>query len=74
MVRGLAARAGWRVIRIHSPRAAAAGTLEATWMLVASEPQALDHPAIRAAAAPASSSPPLLWTDDSASLWRVLKF
>ncbi len=76
VARALAARLGWQALRIHSGSVTRNGTSEATWVILTSNRAFLDIPAIRSATSPWSDAdpPPLLWTDDFSSLWRVLRY
>ena len=63
-------------IRLHSPKDEARGVSKATWVALTRNQAFLATDAIRHAAIPWTDDdhPPLLWTDDYAALWQVLKF
>jgi hypothetical protein len=59
VARGLAGRIGWKARRVSTAGQDSAGTSRSTW-------------AVLSASGPDEPGPsPLLWTDDSSSLWRV---
>jgi len=76
VVRGLAAHCECEVRLVSSAGDDAAGVSQATWMLLTKNKAFLQAPEITLAVTrPSAMQPsPLLWTDDFASLWRVLKF
>ena len=76
VVRGLAAHLGWRAGLVTNPLDLRYGVVPATWVLVSNNQAFWDSPVIRQGVTPwtVDSRPPLVWTDDFTSLWRVLKF
>jgi len=76
VVRGLAAHLGWRAALVPSQLDLRYGVVPATWVLVSNNQAFWDSPAIQQGVTPwpIDSRPPLVWTDDFTSLWRVLKF
>jgi spermidine synthase len=76
VVRGLAAHCECEVRLVSSAGDDAAGVSQATWMVLTKNKAFLQAPEITLAVTrPSTMQPsPLLWTDDFASLWRVLKF
>ena len=76
VTRALAESCACEAVRIESPADEARGASKATWVVVTRNQNFLAADAIRSAAAPWSDDdqPPLLWTDDYAALWQVLKF
>jgi hypothetical protein len=78
VVRGLAELLGMEPLLVETHRDESRGISDSTWMILTSNAAFREQPEVRAAAA--SSAPrlsaraPLPWTDDFASLWRVLKF
>ncbi len=71
VVRGFAAKLGWQAARLHSR-----GFYGSTWMLLTDNQELLSLPAIRdiTTVYGPKDKPPLVWTDDFASLWQVLRF
>ena len=76
VVRGLAAHCECEVRFVPSAGDDAAGVSQATWMVLAKNKAFLQAPEVILAAKGPSGmqQSPLLWTDDFASLWQVLKF
>jgi len=76
VVRGLAAHLGWRAGLVTSALDLRYGIVPATWVLVSNNHAFWDMSAVRHDVTPwlPGSRPPLVWTDDFTSLWRVLKF
>ncbi len=76
ITRALAEDCGCEAVRIHSPKDETRGVSKATWVALTRNQAFLTTGAIRNAAAPWNDDdrPPLLWTDDYAALWQVLKF
>jgi len=71
VVRGFARELGWEAARLHTK-----GQYGSTWMLLTDNADLLGSAAIREMTTvygPKDGSP-LVWTDDFASLWRVLRF
>jgi len=75
VARGLAAHLGWKSVYIVSAGDPATGESQANWLLTTSDSAFLDKPSIASNAVSwlGPARPPLLWTDDFASLWHVLK-
>ena len=76
ITRALAEDCDCEAVRIHSPKDEARGVSKATWVALTRNQAFLTTGAIRNAATPWNDDdrPPLLWTDDYAALWQVLKF
>ena len=76
VVRGLAAHCECDVGFVPSAGDDAAGVSRTTWMVLTKNKAFLQVPEVMLAAEePSGQQPsPLLWTDDFASLWQVLKF
>ena len=76
VVRGLADHFGSKVLLIQSESEQARGVSEATWAILTRNQVFLETQAIQAAAETwlDDERPPLIWTDDFASLWQVFKF
>jgi hypothetical protein len=73
VLRGLAEALGMAALRVSTDEDPALGQLPARWWLLADRPAALEIPAVRRAADPASGGRRLLWTDDFSSLFGVLR-
>jgi len=73
--RGLAQLLGWRAVYFVSPQDDLTGESEAHWVLTTADSRFLEQPAIadEAVGWTRPARPPLVWTDDFASLWHVLK-
>ena len=73
--RGMARHLGWKTQYIVSAADPRTGESEAHWMLMTPDNDFLEKPAIasNAVAWIGRARPPLVWTDDFASLWHVLK-
>jgi len=71
VVRGFAKQLGFEAVRLHSK-----GFYASTWMVLTDNAELLALPAIREITTVygARDREPLTWTDDFASLWRVLRF
>jgi hypothetical protein len=74
VVRALAAELGKTAVWIHSEPDAEQITVQAEWMLVTGNVAFLEHPQIRRSVRewPADARPPLVWTDDYASILPLL--
>ncbi len=64
------------VVRTESPADPEKGVSFSTWVLLTSNRAFLDAPEVKESIVPWDDrdQPPLLWTDDFASLWQVLKW
>ena len=71
VVRGFAQKLGWEAARLHTK-----GQYGSTWMVLTDNAELLALPAIRELTTvyTPKDRAPLVWTDDFASLWRVLRF
>ena len=76
VTRALADVCGCEAVGTHSPEVLDKGVKLSNWVILTSNRAFLDSPAVREAAVGWSrdDQPPLLWTDDFASLWQVLKW
>jgi hypothetical protein len=74
LVRGLADEAGQQTVRILSSGDVSLDTRDARYVIATNNRRFLDDQRVRVAAAPYSADEPdpLVWTDDSASLWSVI--
>jgi len=68
VARGVALHLGWPAERVVAQDDPATGESSSTWVLIAQRPGLIRQ------SAPWSQRPPIIWTDDFASLWPVLKF
>jgi len=75
VTRGIAAHLGWSAARFVSSADSATGESNARWVLMTSDSTFLkrDHIALRISPWMPNEPAPILWTDDFASLWHVLK-
>ena len=76
VVRGLARQSNRRALYIPNQADAARGVSTASWMLLTSNRDFLDLAEVQRATKPPPDpqARPLLWRDDFASLWQVLRF
>jgi spermidine synthase len=77
VVRGLSESLGLSATLVETEPDESRGVSHSTWMILTSNEEFRRQPDVVAAAesSPSTSSgPALAWTDDFASLWRVLKF
>ena len=75
VVRGLAQETGCQILRFISPaQPRTLGTDVAEWTILTNNQSFLNDPFIRMAVTQwhAADAPPLVWTDDHASLWRIV--
>jgi hypothetical protein len=75
VARGLAQHLGWRAVLFVSPTNSETGESQSSWVLVTANSAFLARPEIARAASPWSPDgpAPIIWTDDFASLWHVLR-
>jgi hypothetical protein len=75
VARGIAADAGCKCVRIDSDRNPDLGLSLASWVLMTTNLDFLDAPDVRNATKPWNDDdpPPIVWSDDYASLWQALK-
>jgi hypothetical protein len=69
VARGMASYLGWTAVQILSADDAATGESSSRWVLLTSNQDFLAH-----RFSDWSGRAPIIWTDDFASLWHVLKF
>jgi len=74
VARGMAGYLRWPAVLINSTGDSATGESAARWVLMTSNQGLLDRAAGARQSSDWSSKPPIIWTDDFASLWHVLKF
>jgi hypothetical protein len=74
VARGMAAHLGWKAVLLDSPGNTETGESASRWVAMAADAAVLERGSMksRTSAWPESSTP-LIWTDDFASLWHVLK-
>ena len=74
LFRGLAERTNKRVIEVNSTNEPALGVNVSEWLILTTNQAFLETPAIKQATMPwpAQLPPPIVWTDDRASIWQVL--
>ena len=76
VVRGLARQSNRRALYIPNQADTALGVSTASWVLLTNNRDFLDLAEVQRATKPPpdSQAPPLLWRDDFAGLWQVLRF
>jgi hypothetical protein len=74
VARGLAQHLGWQPILFVSGDDYNTGESSSHWVLITGNAQFLERSGLSHQTSPWSDRAPLLWTDDFASLWHVLKF
>jgi hypothetical protein len=73
-VRGLAERFGKSAVLVETAPDDGRGISHSTWMIVAASTSFLNRSEVQAARKDAWPQPSaIVWTDDFASVWRVLK-
>ena len=70
VARGIAQHLGWPALQLISQSNPETGENRSQWVLIAANPPAL----VEGGGWMPLTRPPVLWTDDFASLWHVLKF
>jgi len=74
VARGLAQHLGWQPILFVSGDDYSTGESSSHWVLITGNAEFLERSGLGHQTSPWSNRAPLLWTDDFASLWHVLKF
>jgi hypothetical protein len=74
VARGLAQHLGWQPILFVSGDDYNTGESSSTWVLITGNAEFLTRTGLGRQISPWRNRAPLLWTDDFASLWQVLKF
>jgi hypothetical protein len=74
VARGMASYLGWTAVQIVSGDDTVTGESSARWVLMTSNRDFLERAGLAHRLSGWSSRAPILWTDDFASLWHVLKF
>ncbi|HEV8145538.1 MAG TPA: fused MFS/spermidine synthase [Bryobacteraceae bacterium] len=75
VTRGIAAHLGWEAAWIPSEADPTKGESYASWVVLTSNHEFLARPTVRSRIQPwLPHDSPFTWTDDFASLWRVLRF
>jgi len=74
VARGMANHLGWTAVQILSGDDAATGESSSRWVLLTSNRDFLERAGLAHRLSGWSSRAPIVWTDDFASLWHVLKF
>jgi hypothetical protein len=68
VARGMARYLGWTAVQVISDDDPKTGESSSTWVLISERPGLVEQ------SYPWSNRAPIVWTDDFASLWQVLKF
>jgi spermidine synthase len=74
VARGLARHLGWTAVRVESRDEPTTGENSSLWVLITSNRDFLERAGLAPSLSGWSTLAPVTWTDDFASLWRVLKF
>jgi hypothetical protein len=75
VARGLARHLGWKAVTFESGDETETGESTATWVLMTNNAEFLLRPGMAQEVSwTGKGRSPILWTDDFASLWHVLKF
>jgi hypothetical protein len=74
VARGMASYLGWTAVQIIAGDDAATGESSSRWVLLTSNQDFLARSGLEHHLSGWSSHPPIVWSDDFASLWNVLKF
>jgi hypothetical protein len=73
LARGVARYLGWTAVQIISGDDPASGESSSRWVILASNQDLLEQAGLEHHLSSWSSRAPIIWTDDFASLWSVLK-
>ena len=74
VARGMSSYLGWQAVQIISGDDPGTGESSSRWVLLTSNQDFLERAGLAHQLSGWSSRPPIVWTDDFASLWHVLKF
>jgi hypothetical protein len=74
VARGMAEHLGWTAVQIESADDAKTGESSARWVVLTTNQRFLERVGLAHRFSAWSSRAPIIWTDDFASLWHVLKF
>jgi hypothetical protein len=74
VARGMASYLGWTAVQIISGDDPALGESSSRWVLLTSNQDFLERAGLSGQLSGWSNRAPIVWTDDFASLWPVLKF
>jgi hypothetical protein len=74
VARGMAQYLGWQAIQFISGDDEQTGEASSRWVLLTSNTDWLERTGLGHQTSAWSPRPPITWTDDFASLWRILKF
>jgi hypothetical protein len=74
VARGMAGYLGWPAAQVVSSDDPSTGESSSRWVLITSDQDLLDRAGLARRSSNWSAHSPILWTDDFASLWPVLKF
>lgn len=73
VIDGLAKSKGLHSIRLHTTKSDGFHTTASDWIVLTKDPLLEEQPPFDLLRIPLDTSPPLLWTDQSSSLWDVLR-
>jgi hypothetical protein len=74
VAQGMARHLGWTAVQIESGEYPETGESASRWVLLTSNREFLERAGLARHASGWSDGAPIVWTDDFASLWHVLKF
>ena len=74
VARGMASHLGWTALQIISADDRETGESSSRWVLMTSNKDFLERAGLARHLSGWSRRPPIIWTDDFASLWHVLRF
>jgi hypothetical protein len=73
VIDGLAKSKGLHSIRLHTTKSDGFHTTASDWIVLTKDPLLEEQPPFDLLRIPLDTSPPLIWTDQSSSLWDVLR-
>jgi len=74
VARGVAQHLGWKAVQFISGDNPETGESSSTWVLITANNEFLERTGMAHQLSGWSHRPPIVWTDDFASLWHVLRF
>lgn len=76
IAKGLAHYLNWQAAMVIAPKDEKTGESSSTWVIISSDPNFLQRPGVHDEISgwTINARAPILWTDDFASLWPILRF
>jgi spermidine synthase len=74
VARGMARYLGWQAVQFVSGDDPATGESSSKWVLITADTEFLERTGMARQLSGWNNRPPIVWTDDFASLWHVLRF